>query len=254
MVREGFNAWTAFHQRFSEQQKRIKQQDPGLVTWDGVVHFVCEFANAQRVEGFKTQRFSLTNHQIKPHEEDAVVLTFGDGHYYVCGDYTEALVFGPDGRSVKRLGLNLKPVAEKLRQFAFPQTPTGAAQLRWPRGFPLPIRVREPVFGVLVLMRQMLRTDQQAGWVEQGTSLHCFTVDTSGHASLLQGEGKKALLRGIFQATVRVKSEEAKTLVQAMRQNEERLAEELKRPTEDELASKIRYAVTPLFAAIIAAS
>src|SRR4051812_47991539 len=132
MVQQGFKAWTAFHDRFSERQRLMRHQAPGLVTWDDVLRFVCDFAGAQHAEGFSKQRFGASSGQSTPREETAIVVTFGEDQYCACGDYSEALLSGANGKNVKRLGLNLKPVAEKLLRVAFPQVPTGAAQLPSP--------------------------------------------------------------------------------------------------------------------------
>src|SRR5205823_2094392 len=44
-VQEGFRVWKSFHDRFGEQQKSIRHQNPGLCTWDDVVYFLEQLGN-----------------------------------------------------------------------------------------------------------------------------------------------------------------------------------------------------------------
>jgi len=175
-----------------------------------------------------------------------------DGRYYVCGGDSEgAPVFGPEGQSPQRLGLNSPPVAAALRRLAFPEIPTGAAHLRWRADVPLPAGVGAGPFGVLVYLRQTVRADHASGWAEVGSALRCFVVPAGGDAVELEGVGKGQLLRGLFTATVRAKPETDLDRLGALANVERLLLGDLWRPSQREMSKGLRHAVTPLLAAAV---
>lgn len=252
MVQQGFQTWKDFNDRFAEQQKQIRLQDAGIASWGDVETFLREYSEAQPMEGYSAQRFLDKEGQIQPIEHAVNVLTLGDGESYVCGDPAGALVSGPGGRMAKQLGLNLGPVSEVLRRFAFPTSPAGAAFLRWPRELTVPRGDATRPFGVLAFIRQTVRTDNRAIYVEHGTTLHCYQVmPGSPPVQLVLGE-KSILLQGMFEAAfLRNKPEMPTSLIQELLAHEAVLANDLQRPTETERASGIRHAVIPLLAAIV---
>jgi hypothetical protein len=147
--------------------------------------------------------------------------------------------------------LNLKPVAEIIRKYAFPEQTCGAAYLRWPdaekklSGIALP-------FGALIFLRQTLRVDRTGGWIEQGADLRCFIIQ-AGRPPELIDEGKKIFLQGLFGSVIRKSPETAGDLPQLMVSAEADLIEQLRHPTEEEMAAQIRHSVLPLFAGVITA-
>jgi superfamily II DNA or RNA helicase len=251
MVREGFQAWRDFHQRFAEQQKQIQHRDPGLANWADLESFLREYSDAQPLEGYNAQRFLEKEGQVEPVEHGTNVLTLGDGQGYVCGDTGGAPVFGPDGRAARQLGLNLKPVSELLRRFAFPTSAVGAACLRWPRGFPPPRPDAKLPFGVLVFLRQTVRADQRAGYVEYASSLHCYLAIPGRTPVQLLSSEKHGLFQALFEASPLRTMPEAGGLVSDLSRYEWVLANELRRPAESERAAGIRHAVMPLLAAVV---
>ena len=251
MVRQGFRAWKEFHERFGEEQKAIRHQDPGLAAWDDIARLLRDHAKAKKAEGFKSQRFVANHDGDLAVEEEANVLALEDGKNYLSGDSAGAITFGPDGRPVGQLGLNIGPVAEVLRRLAFPEVATGAAQLRWNTELPLPQQTPTTPFGVLTLVRQTIRTDQQAGWIEQSNSLHCYVVEPGKEPMAIEGKDKGVLLRGIYGASVRNKPEQAEELVKLLAEHEIAIVDQLRRPVDREMKQGIRHAVTPLLAAVI---
>lgn len=251
MVRQGFTAWRQFHERFAEQQKRIKQQDPGLATWQDFGRFLREYSDVEGLEGFKAQRFTQMGGRVDPIEDPVEAVTLGDGKSYICGDSGGAPVFGPDGRTAKQLGLNLKAVAEVLRRLAFCST-AGAAHLRWPREGTKPAAASGTPFGVLAFLRQTVKTDKRAGYLEQGTSLHCYVVTAEKAPVAVSGPEKRALLDGLFASTaLRAKPEPTDHAVQALLKHEPLLTEQLRRPTEQEMDLGVRHAVVPVLGAVV---
>lgn len=247
MVQRGFATWREFHVRFGEQQRQIRQQDPGLVAWEDVETFVREHLGATTADGYRSQRFRAIDGRVDAVEEDAHVVRLPTGEALVCGE-AGAPVFGSDGRMPSQLGVNIGPVAEALRRLAFPDTPAGAAHLRWPAEVP---RAHELPTGVLAFVRQTVRPDLQGSWLEQSITLHCYLVRSGAPPVQVEAEEKAKLARGIFRATLRTRPEQSDALLEAVEAEEARLANELRRPTEWEYRHGVRHAVTPLFAATL---
>ncbi len=137
MVQEGFGAWQAFHERFAERQRQIRQQDPGLANWEDLARFLSEYANVEIREGFRALRFIRSGDRIDPVEQPVQVVSLGGPERYVCGDVGGVPVFGLDGEQARQIGLNLPPVAEILRRLAF-VTCAGAAVVRLPNDRSVP--------------------------------------------------------------------------------------------------------------------
>src|SRR6266498_261044 len=251
MIRQGFQDWKAFHDRFGNEQRSLERQNPGLLTWDDVAFFLEELGAARREDGYKRQRFRREGKMVNRVDEDATVLQLSDGKRYVCGDYGESLVFGPDKTITAKLGLNLKPVAEIIRKYAFPEQNCGAAYLRRPEAEKKPSGFALP-FGALIFLRQTLRADRTGGWIEQGGALRCFVIQAGQSVELKNGE-KKRFPQGLFRSVIRKSPETAEDLLQLMVSAETDLIEQLRRPTEDEMAAQIRHSVLPLFAGVITA-
>jgi hypothetical protein len=171
------------------------------------------------------------------------------GDAYVCGDYSDSLVYGPSGQITPKLGLNLRPVAELLRKHAFPDIPSGAAYLRWPANTD-PFSADQLPGGVVILLKQMLQMDRRGGWLEVASSIHVFKITPISAVEVI-GEDKGSILRGLFRSTLRKSAESVPPLTNKLQKSESELVETLRRPTPDELARQIRHAVTPLLAAVI---
>jgi hypothetical protein len=251
MVQQGFGAWQRFHERFAERQRQIRQQDPGLATWEDVVRFLAEYGNVETRDGFRALRFTRSSAGVDPVEQPVPVVSLGGPEQYVCGDVGGAPVFGPDGAQARQLGLNLPPVAEILRRLAFAPG-AGGAVVRIAGDRTVPGVPGAAPFGVMVFVRQTIRPDTRAGHVEVGASLHCFVIGPDGPPLPVEGKQKRALLYALFDATVaRVRPDPTDPIVAALRTHEAELGNQLRRPTEPEMRSSVRHAVTPLLAALV---
>jgi superfamily II DNA or RNA helicase len=251
MVQAGFGAWQAFHDRFAERQKQIRRQNPGLATWSDVARFLAEYGNVETREGFRALRFTRSGDRVDPVEQPVAVVNLGGPEQYVCGEVGGAPVFGSDGTSAQQLGLNLPPVAEILRRLAF-AGPAGAAVVRVPADRTVPGVDGAAPFGVLVFVRQTVRPDSRAGHVEVGVSLPCYVVTPGREPVVVEGPQKRELLYALFDATVaRAKPDPADPVVAALRQHEDAVGNQLRRPSDPEMRSGVRHAVTPLLAALV---
>jgi superfamily II DNA or RNA helicase len=248
LVRHGFTAWNSFNERFAAEQKKIRQQDPGLAAWADVEQLLVDTGAAKSIDGFEVSRFESRPDGVVALSQPARAIQLEGGEIYVVGDYGSAQVHGPGGESTPPLGLNTPRVSELLRRLAIPDMPTGAAHLRWPAKCPSP-NLTFP-FGVLVFVRQTVRNEKGA-WIEQGSSLHCFVIGEDGEAVAVQDAEKGLLLRGVFESTVRIKPDSEGLLVAALRTAENRLLIELRRATEEDIERRVRFAAMPVFAAVV---
>lgn len=251
LVQEGFNRWKTFHGRYSAEQRKIRDLNPGSAAWEDVFEFLCEYAGARPIEGFYTLGFSAERGGAHGIQQPARVLTFDGKDRFACGDYAGTPVHGSEGQSAQQLGLNLPEVAAALRRVAFPDDACGAAHIRWPKDLASLPGLKYP-FSALVLMRQQLRMEH-ASWHEGMLSLFCYVVARDGKPILLDGHDREQLLRGIFRATVRVKPDEGEALALSAAEHEQELMEQLRQITRDEFDEGMRYAVMPLFAAVVSA-
>ena len=121
MVESGFHEWRRFHEKFNHEQRKIRQLDGGLVTWEDVEDFLTKYTGAQPVEGFYSPRFSIADGVEQSLDEPVNVFRLPDGGSYATGDVQGAAVFGPNDKRAEQLGLNSSAVAAAMRQQAFPK-------------------------------------------------------------------------------------------------------------------------------------
>jgi hypothetical protein len=250
MVQDGFWRWKRFHDQYGQQQKSIQRQNPGQATWADARQFLEQQADAKPREGYKIVRFRRDGENVTRVEEDAHVLAFPAGDSYVCADYSESLVYGPDGHLAPKLGLNIPVVAEALRRAGLPNQPSGAAWLRWPGVATLPNGISSLPFGVVAVVRETLRRDNNGQWSEIGPTLHLHVVQ-NGSAAELDGPGKGELVRNLLRSTIRKSGETKHPLSSVIGETEKQAITNLWKPTEEDLKAGIRHAVLPLFAAVV---
>jgi hypothetical protein len=82
--------------------------------------------------------------------------------------------------------------------------------------------------------------------------LRCFVI-YGDRLEELEAESKGLFLRGLFRSVIRKMAEPTGNLLQALSSAEMKIIEQLRRPTEEEMASQTMHAVTPLFAGMITA-
>ncbi len=251
LVREGFEKWKEFDERYSQHQKTIKAQDAGLATWLDIGRFLTAVARAERVEGFVSEKFTLENGVTAAVATPAEVVRLSDGNTYACCDLGGLPAYGPDDTTAKQLGLNLPPVVVALSQAAFPDKNTGAGSIRWPEDLPFPIDEPNDCVGLLVLLRISVRFDQATSWNEHGSALHYFVVKLDGSSRELMSSECRSFLDGIGSAIVRTKKPIVPDLEKAFHLVEEQRTLQLQRPSDSELTLRIRHAVAPILVCTI---
>jgi hypothetical protein len=104
---------------------------------------------------------------------------------------------------------------------------------------------------VLAFLRQSVRSEG-AGWVEHDAQLRLCAVGLDGAIWWLEGEDKSALVRGLLAAGVRVQAEGPSQLYAHLARAEQEAVGQLRRPGEEDNRLRVRHAVTPLLAALVA--
>ena len=247
LVTRGFDQWKSFHDRYAEQQqKKIRTLDPGQVTWADLAAFAREYLGAKPADGFAALRFLWQDGEVVAAPKDAQVLSI-DGAPWATGDYGGMPVVRDDGTKAEQLGTNVVRMTRAVRAQGLPDTPVGAAHVRWPDGEPRP---HEGPFGVLIFARQSVRWEQ-GSYAEHATTLHAFTVAEGGGVTAVEARAKGELVRALARGIVRREPEEAPALVAALGQAEAETWNELRRPTDADRDARVVHAVTPLLAAVV---
>jgi superfamily II DNA or RNA helicase len=250
LVHAGYRRWSEFHDRYAQEQQRIRQQDPGQATWDDLACFLGEQANAKEEQGYSAERFVWVEGQAEPVAEAAKVLRLGE-RMYACGDYAGTRVTGANQSTIEQIGLNSPQVSELLRRCAFPDVATGAAHLGWPRDKELPGGLRTPV-GLLVFLRQTVKALMGGGYGEHAAQLVWDLVAPDGGVIPVERDDRGKLLRDLLRCTVRLHPHASGgELDQILLEQERNLIPELTRPTNEDREHGRRHAATPVFAAIL---
>jgi hypothetical protein len=85
---------------------------------------------------------------------------------------------------------------------------------------------------------------------EMSLALHAYVLNVS-QSRQLEPDERARIIRGLLDATVRQRPEEAPTLLDRVRAVDAEVRMELRRPTETELGNQLRHVVYPLLAAVI---
>jgi hypothetical protein len=246
LVTKGFEQWNDFHDRYSKQRSEVHDLQRGAATWSDVAAFARGYLKASEADSFSALSFLWQDGEVVAAAKEASVLCI-EGQPYACGDYGGMPVTRDDGARAAQLGTNLPMVTRTLRELAFPESPAGAAHVRWPEGA---LRPAPGPFGVLVLARQSMRWGQ-GSYAEQGQTIVCVLVEANGRRTPVKAAEKGDLVRTLVGATVRREVDAPPDLVRAVGDAEAALVLELRRPTEEDRAAGIVHAVTPLLAAIV---
>jgi len=204
-----------------------------------------------RQDGVTFTRFRDTGGKVVADEQPARILKLLSGQLRLIDDHSGSPVNGELGAPIKRLGSNVPEVMEVVRNLALPRLPTGAALLRWEDAAPL-LRDR---FGraatIWAFFRQKLLLDQTGGANELGTESHLYvTSGNQANPRSFDDSERLAFLRSLYKFSTRNKPTHDLSDT-SPESTQEKLLAELTRPSDTELANRIRNAVRPLLIAHI---
>lgn len=246
LIDSGFREWQNFHDRYAANQRQLREQPAGLARWSHLRDFMIRYGDAELASGIARTRFVQFEEQVGTVDEAAEVLRLKDGSFCFVGDFEGGLFSGQAAGLVGPLGLNIQPVAELLRECANPQMPTGAAHVRWGEAQKaIRNRLGDDVV-ILAFVRQIIHRDSIGGIKEVGTELTAYAV-RSQETSVLSAEDRAAIFDMHQLATIRVRPVDSPLHARAAKE-EQRLIDELRRPSEENIRQGIRYAVWPILA------
>lgn len=246
LVDSGFRDWQSFHERYAANQRQIRELPGGLARWSQLRDFLMRYGGAEPAAGIARTRFVQRAGQVETVDEPAEVLRLRDGSLCFVGNFDGGLFSGDAASTVGPLGLNIPQVAELLRSCASPVLPTGAAHLRWGEAQKeLRDRLGDEVV-LLAFARQIFRLNSVGGINEAGIELMAYKVDTQ-QTSLLSAQDRAALFDMQHQATIRKRPVESPLHARAALE-EQRLINELRRPSDEAIRQGVRYAVWPILA------
>jgi superfamily II DNA or RNA helicase len=251
LVEAGFRSWQSFHDQFAQNQRLIRQMPAGLSRWEDLEDFLIRHAGAERQDGVMATRFREAGGTVTAEDIPARVLKLSSGEYGLVGDYSGNPISGGSGIPVKRLGLNMPEVLTAIRELALPRQPTGAALLRWGDAEALIRNRLGRSATVWAFLRQNLQFDQTGGANEMGAELHLYVSSADfGTTRPLNAEERQEFLRSLGNFSTRIKPTHG-TSDDRWLGIQTQLMNELTRPSERELANRIRHAVWPLLVARI---
>jgi len=252
LVREGFERWRQFDQRFAERQKSLRALDPGLASWRDVRDFVTTYLRAEVVDGFGALRFRTQDGEVQEAPESVDVIRYRNAAY-ICDDNGGMPVQGVDGSSATPMGLNTDWMSAALREKALPTRATGAFSLRWPRGAAFPVEGLTLPFGVLALVRQAVQ--RREGGVEEGPAdLRVWIVRLDQDAEEVSGASKGALIRTLLLGRTPQPSSLIESWTERLAAVESELIGQLARPDEKERADRMAFGVMPLLCGLVVGS
>jgi hypothetical protein len=141
-------------------------------------------------------------------------------------------------------------MASALRKNGLSDEDVGAAHLRWPSGTPLPLASLAFPFGVVVVARHSARWEHGA-YVEVGARLDAWVVSAGVEASRVDGKAKGDLLRLLTTLSPRQKPDVSGEFAQLLRALEERLSNDMRKPTPEEQENKVVHTAFPIFAGVM---
>lgn len=245
LVQAGFEDWRTFHDRYGQEQSKIRSMAAGYATWSDLADFCVAHAGAERLPGLASDDFGRTGVDRIP----VIGLRFKDSHDFVCGDHGGTPIAGPDGRPLRLLGLNNPIVSLALHSKSNDETVAGTAYLKGDSDSRR--LLGEGLAGILVMRVQEYHQDPQRGWTERAVRLHGLVVQQEANAARLSPDDLADLIRWIQRAKARRQPGECDSMIVRMVDYEQRFGQELWIPTPEERATGIHKAVTPLFAGLV---
>jgi len=245
LVTEGFRRWQSFHDRYSGAQQKIGALDPGRARWDDLERFATDQLGARRVDGYSALKFRFEDTEVVEASESATVLDIA-GRHFACGDFGDMPVLGSGPGAAARLGLNVDPLVDALRAAGLPDRPTGAAYVRLIDRSGIPAHIRTP-FGLLIYGRQGVR-NQGGLFVESSLDFVVAVIEPGRDPVLLGGDDRAAVMRSLQSAPLRREGTAEPILVDALRNADASLSQQLRRPGEDRA---MRFALFPVAAVIV---
>ncbi len=242
LVTEGFRSWSSFDDQYRQQADEIRSVNAGEARWADVGAFLCKYGGAEDGGDAIFNSFAFQNNEIVALDEQVSTIHFNQ-RLYACGDTGGQVAAGLDGKPIANLGLSLDEVQTVLRKAFEPDRATGVAFVKRPAALSF-LASSKHTATVAAFARQTLHQERGL-WKEKGISLHLYWLPDGAEPVELDSSQRAELVR-VLQGVARVKDPLGYVTPSNIADSESQLTQVLRRPSEEEIAAGIRYAVWPL--------
>lgn len=245
LVAEGFRSWSTFDEAYRKQAQQIRAINPGEAQWTDVSGFLVKYGGADGGSGATFSSFEFQEDEIVAIDEHVPTIAF-DNRLYACGDTGGLQALAENDVAVMQLGLSLDEVQRVLRSCFAPDRVVGVGFVKRPARLDFLGPSKEPVV-VLAFIRQLLQ-QERGRWTEKSIVLRMFALRHEGEPQELDGKQRADLVRAC-QSVPRVK--DGRSVRADLPDVEQTLLRMLRRPSDDEIAEGVRYAVWPIAALVL---
>lgn len=247
LVTEGFRSWSTFDDQYRQQADEIRSVNAGEARWADVGAFLCKYGGAEDGGGASFNSFAFQKNEIVAFDEQISTINFNK-RLYACGDTGGQTAVGHDGKPIANLGLSLEEVQAVLRKAFEPDRTTGVAFVKRPAELSFLSSLKNAV-AMFAFVRQALHQERGI-WREKGVSLHVYSLP-EGAAPFELDSGQRAEVVRILQGVARIKDPIGYVTPTNITESEDLLMQALRRPSEEEIATGVRYAVWPIAAIVL---
>ncbi len=247
LVTEGFKSWNNFDQEYRKQAEDILSANAGEANWADVGAFLVKYDYAKDDAKAHFATFEFKDNEIIDVEQNVPTILIGD-RLYACGDTGGLRAASYDGKEVHALGMNLDEIKSALRESFTPDRPAGAAFVARPKDLDFLGGDGKPTI-VFAFLQHVLH--QESGrWSERNVKLRIFATASGQELKELDGAQRASVVRAV-QSSQRVRDPMGLQVDANIADIETALVSQLRRPTDDELSSGIRYAVWPIAVVVL---
>lgn len=246
LVSKGFEAWRSFDETYRTNAEQIQLLKGGEASLSDLSQFLVKYHGADWGPNTTRTSFNFDEAEIVSLDEVVPTIRF-EGALFACGDIGGIRPEAANGESVRQLGINSPEVSAAVRRAFLPDRPCGAAYL----GRPTELSAELPAgtFGVLFFLRQSIHFGEERP-TEESLSFRSYFVVKAEPPRALSSSETARLLRQLIEAS-RIRDPQPTGLEHLLTEAERDLATDLRRPTEDDIMSRVRHVVWPLGAIIV---
>jgi superfamily II DNA or RNA helicase len=244
LVKKGYETWRSFDDEYKANAERIRSVSAGEAGWGDVGNFLRRYCGADNGPGTNLTSFTFADGEIIDVDERLPTLRLNGG-LFLCGDSGGLAPDPVEGQKVRQLGLNLPEIATVIRRIFQTERACGAGYLNRPPGID---QYGPGPFGLLSFLRQTVRYESDRA-TEERLSLASYIVCSSGVFELSSNQ-QAELLRRLVDAS-RVQNPMKTELEDVLLQRERELSLALKRPSDADIAERVRHMVWPVASLII---
>jgi superfamily II DNA or RNA helicase len=244
LVKKGYETWRTFDDEYKANAERIQSVSAGEAGWNDVRDFLRRYCGADDGPGTTLTSFTFVDEEIIDVDEQLPTVRL-NGELFVCADAGGLAPDSVAGQKVRQLGLNMPELAAIIRRLFQTERVCGAGYLNRPTGID---HLGPSPFGVLSFLRQTIRYESDRA-AEERLSLTSYIVRPTDTVEL-NPKQQADLLRRLVDSS-RVQNPMKTELEDVLVKSERKLSVDLKRPSEADIAQRVRHMVWPVASLVI---